>query len=342
MSRQWRDRSVPLHGAFDVPYPGQPFIHALHVSGWLLAPGDDPVAFELRLGATEIARGESTRGDGVPRGGIGPTRRFSFYVEPARLQGVSGRTLRLVATSSAGQQSTIAVLPVRRVTRVPSAAARSEYAKVWDAVSRHATEARISVAGFADDREWDRSGRSTADYVIRSLAITGDDRVLEIGCGAGRIGKHMAPRCKVWVGSDVSSNMLDLARADLAEIGNVEWVPLNGYDLHGIPSASIDAVYCSAVFMHLDEWDRFRYVKDALRVLRPGGRAFFDNYSLLGEAGWRFFEETSCLDVAVRPPNVSRASTPQELRCYMDRAGYVDVRVEEGDLFATAIGYKPE
>ncbi len=341
LSRQWRDRAVALHGAFDVPYPGQRFMHTLQVSGWLLAPADEPVPLELYLGATEIARGESTRGDGVSHGGIGSTRRFSFFVEPARLQGVRGRLLRLVATSPTGQRSTIAVTPVRRVSRVPSAAARSEYGKVWNAVSRHVTEARISVAGYADESEWDRSGRSTADYVSRALGITRDDRVLEIGCGTGRIGRHMAPLCGTWVGSDVSSNMLDLARQDLGAIGNVEWMQLNGYDLHGIPSASLDAVYCSAVFMHLDEWDRFRYVKDALRVLRPGGRAFFDNYSLLGEAGWRFFEETSQLDVAVRPPNVSRASTPQELRCYLEHAGYVDIRVEEGDLFATAIGYKP-
>jgi SAM-dependent methyltransferase len=131
------------------------------------------------------------------------------------------------------------------------------------------------------------------------------------------------------------------ARRDLAGLPNVDWVHLNGYNLGNIDAASFDAVYCSAVFMHLDEWERYRYVQDALRIVRPGGRVFFDNYNLLGEAGWRFFEENSRLDIAVRPPNVSRSSTPQELHEYLRRAGFAGIRVEEGDLFVTVLGTRP-
>ena len=197
------------------------------------------------------------------------------------------------------------------------------------------------MAGYFEDAEWERSGQSTAEYVTRALDVASSDRVLEIGCGTGRVGRHIARHCAHWTGCDVSDNMLKFARVELQGLHNIDLVKLNGYDLDGIADASHDAIYCSAVFMHLDEWDRFRYIKDALRVLRPGGRAFFDNYNLLGNAGWHFFEENSSVDIAVRPSNVSRSSTPQELMAYMSRAGYRDVRIEEGNLFVTAIGYRP-
>lgn len=231
--------------------------------------------------------------------------------------------------------------PIRRVRRAKIRDVRGNYGDVWNKVSRDAHQARVSVAGFADDDEWVRSGQATAEYVSRSLALTDQDRVLELGCGAGRIGAHIAPRCLHWTGADVSSNMLAFAARDLAPLGNTSFIQLNGFDLSGIDDASYDAVYCSAVFMHLDEWDRFRYVQECLRVLRPGGRLFVDNYNLLGEAGWEFFVRTARLDVAVRPPHVSRSSTPQELEQYLRAAGFADIRVEPGAMFVTALGTKP-
>ena len=46
----------------------------------------------------------------------------------------------------------------------------------------------------------------------------------------------------------------------------------NRCTLEMIDGESVDVVYCTIVFMHLDEWDRYSYpIRDAFRVLRPGG-----------------------------------------------------------------------
>ena len=116
---------------------------------------------------------------------------------------------------------------------------------------------------------------------------------------------------------------------------------LNGYDLAGIADASQDVVYCTGVFMHLDEWERFRYVKDARRVLRPGGRLYVDNFNLLEPEGWAFFIETFSIDPSKRPANVSRHSTPQELEAYVTHAGFTNVRVRTGGLWVTVVGTAP-
>jgi ubiquinone/menaquinone biosynthesis C-methylase UbiE len=93
--------------------------------------------------------------------------------------------------------------------------------------------------------------------------------------------------------------------------------------------------------MHLEEWDRYRYVQAAHRVLKPGGRFYVDSFSLLSEDGWALFEAMARLPPAERPPHISKASTPEELRTLVDKAGFEDVRVRGGRLFVTVVARKP-
>jgi SAM-dependent methyltransferase len=218
---------------------------------------------------------------------------------------------------------------------------RTDYGPVWDRASQSLDTARVSVCGSADHAEWQRSGEATAGDVVNEAGVLPHDTVLEIGCGAGRVGRHLAPRCGQWIGADVSANMLRFAAEALQERSNVAFVKLNGHDLTGIADSSIDVVYCTGVFMHLDEWERYRYIVEARRVLRPGGRLYVDNFNLLTDEGWRVFEDLLQLDPAQRPAHVSRHSTPEELRAYVVRAGLEDIRVRTGGLWVTVLSRKP-
>ncbi len=136
--------------------------------------------------------------------------------------------------------------------------------------------------------------------------------------------------------------MLRHARERCEGLDNVEYVELNGWDLAPIADESVDLVYCTVVFMHLDEWERFGYIKEARRVLRPGGRVYVDNFNLLGDDGWAFFMRTlegyHPLD---RPPNISKSSTPSELETYLTRAEFDDVQVHQNEMFTWAHAVKP-
>jgi ubiquinone/menaquinone biosynthesis C-methylase UbiE len=93
--------------------------------------------------------------------------------------------------------------------------------------------------------------------------------VLEIGAGVGRVGMVLAPICKGWIGVDMSENMLRHIERRLAGLTNVRTVATNGFDLSGIASESVDVVYSTVVFMHLDEWDRYGYIKEGcFRILK--------------------------------------------------------------------------
>ena len=195
------------------------------------------------------------------------------------------------------------------------------YTSVWDALADTPERAIAHVIGEVDERTIQAAARDTKHWLSVSVGIKSDDILLEIGCGIGRVGQALAPCCKQWIGGDVSPNMLRHAQQRLASYTNVRFIQLSGYDLQPIEDASIDLVYCTVVFMHLDEWDRYNYILEACRVLKPGGRIFVDNFNLCSNTGWQIFEAHRRIPPSARPSHIGRASTPQELAAYFQHAG---------------------
>lgn len=218
---------------------------------------------------------------------------------------------------------------------------RSDYKSTWTAVSETRSSARMSVAFTDDERELDRSGASTTQFLLENVGIASDDVVLEIGCGVGRVGKHLARHCRRWIGADVSPNMLRFAAENLSGLENAEFVELSGYELGPIASEAVDVVYCTVVFPHLSQWDRYSYVEEAFRVLRPGGKLYVDNVNLCSESGWKIFQEHRRIPPLERIPEIGECSTPQELIEYLRRAGFESIQSKPGDELIAVWGRKP-
>ena len=129
------------------------------------------------------------------------------------------------------------------------------------------------VAGF------DESGRANFDQLLRPyLPVLLDGRapraacVAEIGCGVGRMTRWLAEAFGEVHAVDVSTVMLEQARARLAGCPNVRLHLGSGYDLAAIPDASCDLVFSYIVFQHIPSREAVAaYVREAARVLRPGG-----------------------------------------------------------------------
>ncbi len=208
---------------------------------------------------------------------------------------------------------------------------RSNYKETWTALAQTTDDAANAVAGYVDEAELDVTARHTVDVLREYIGINPTDDILEIGCGIGRVGKVLAPQCASWTGADISAGMIEIARRRTSELPNVRFEELFSVGLSGLDDDSFDVVYCTVVFMHLFEWDRFTYVKEAVRVLRPGGRCFFDNVDITSDHGKQFFALSASHPIDARPPHIGMVSSGDELRSYGEWAGLADIQIHRWD-----------
>jgi ubiquinone/menaquinone biosynthesis C-methylase UbiE len=102
---------------------------------------------------------------------------------------------------------------------------------------------------------------------IQSLlrAVPGDGVVLDIPCGAGRFHELLKARSHRVLAGDISSAMLDLARA----AGRADEYFLADAESLELPEKSVDGVFCIRLFHHLaDAATRRRVFKEFARVSR--------------------------------------------------------------------------
>jgi SAM-dependent methyltransferase len=109
-------------------------------------------------------------------------------------------------------------------------------------------------------------------------------RVVEIGCGAGRLTKEMAATFAEVIGVDVSEGMLAVARSHVSE-ANVDLRLGDGLALP-VETASADGVFSTHVFQHFESLDlaRTNFIEVA-RVLKPDGTMMIHLPVMLPPAG---------------------------------------------------------
>lgn len=212
---------------------------------------------------------------------------------------------------------------------------------MWNALAPSPERAVAAACGELDEADLRRSGLRTARELIELVSIGSEDDVLEIGCGVGRVGWALATHCRHWTGVDISPNMLTYA-ARLQGAGNIRLTQLQSTGLESFADNSFNIVYTTDMFEHLDEIDRWRYVREAFRVLRPGGRFYTDNKDLESEKGWASFEVNARLyGPLMRPPYIPTLSTAAELTAYAERADIERVHCYRQSPLVIIVAVKP-
>jgi len=124
------------------------------------------------------------------------------------------------------------------------------------------------------DRDYTRRGRVWGGSVKDLPALPDGSRVLEMGCGDGKTLSIMPPSWRI-MAIDISIQALNLARRAKPDAGlllaDVSRLPLQ--------SDGFDAAFAFHVAGHLFLDQRLSLAKEAARVLRPGGRLFFRDFS---------------------------------------------------------------
>ena len=95
-------------------------------------------------------------------------------------------------------------------------------------------------------------------------------RILEIGCGIGRI---LIPMAKIFgetIGVDVSSEMVQLGQKYVTNTHNCKILESNGINLSLFPDNHFDFCYSYIVFQHIPEKKIVeQYIEEVSRVLKP-------------------------------------------------------------------------
>lgn len=118
---------------------------------------------------------------------------------------------------------------------------------------------------------------STGADVVRDLEsqlprLRAKWAALEIGCGPGRLLRPMSRHFAEIHGVDVSDEMVRLAQERLRQTPNAHAHHGSGAGLELFPDGRFDFVYSYAVFQHIPSRDVvFHYLREAHRVLKPGG-----------------------------------------------------------------------
>jgi ubiquinone/menaquinone biosynthesis C-methylase UbiE len=99
-----------------------------------------------------------------------------------------------------------------------------------------------------------------------------DMRVLEIGCGTGRITRALANRFGEVHAVDISGEMIARARESLRAHPNAHVYQNNGMDLSPVPADQpFDFAFSLYVFQHIPSYEIIEsYISEVSRLLRPG------------------------------------------------------------------------
>ncbi|MBV9505733.1 MAG: class I SAM-dependent methyltransferase [Acidobacteriia bacterium] len=163
-----------------------------------------------------------------------------------------------------------------------------------------------------EQRDFFRSGEiNVANEVMTDMvAICGgqrsplDLRMLEIGCGVGRMTRMLSTIFGKVTGVDISDEMIRQARANTSDLSNVDLVVGDGCTLTALPDAAYDFAFSFIVFQHIPAYPVIAsYCREVFRVLQPGG---LFKFQVQGHTGLRRSEMDTWLGYPVSPTEAER------------------------------------
>ncbi len=215
------------------------------------------------------------------------------------------------------------IVVLRRGIRVSSKRRGLECQPVSDAVQKRFGETAAAIAANQDRR----AGAERA-LLLQLLSLTGEERALDVGTGAGAIAIALAPSVREVIGVDIVPALLEEGRTRAPD--NVRLVEADATALP-FEAGWFDLVATARTLHHVARPELV--LAEMNRVLRPGGTMLVVDQLAPGDPlaaiELNRFER-------VRDPSTSRVLADVDLRGLFDSNGLVlrraEMVVEERDL----------
>jgi len=143
----------------------------------------------------------------------------------------------------------------------------------WDQRAHHHARFWIDTQNYQTEEMFAQSGQRTAQALLEALNGLHQPswKVLDIGCGIGRVLKPLAKHFDALVGVDVSSAMIAQSKVWLSEYPHITTFETSGGDLREFEQNAFNLVYSYVAFQHMPRPVIEQYLGEINRVLTPDG-----------------------------------------------------------------------
>jgi tRNA (uracil-5-)-methyltransferase TRM9 len=139
---------------------------------------------------------------------------------------------------------------------------------------------------------------STRAFMWRDLDFIKDivkstDKILDFGCGNGRLAGYLNNKYEKYIGLDVSRKLVDIAKKKYSG-SKTEFIKLS-HNFQKLPleDKSIDIIISIAVFHHFPSREyALKIAKELNRVLAPGGKIIITVWNLWQEQYLKFHQKS--------------------------------------------------
>jgi SAM-dependent methyltransferase len=183
--------------------------------------------------------------------------------------------------------------------------AREQMKRKWESLAAEAPMYWVasgrtdwSLAEFYSEDSW-FGGETLLEFLDRLGIDVRGKTVLDLGCGMGRISVHFARYGAEVYGTDISEEMIRLARTNLARTPRLHFDVGDGATLAHYRSGFFDVVWSYITFRHIPSRDVILgYIREIARALVPGGRFIIEVGNFRG--GQWFLKDDLALRIGLK------------------------------------------
>jgi hypothetical protein len=186
--------------------------------------------------------------------------------------------LRLVRRMGVYHAQALAELPARGIDAIRD---------LYDRLVEIDPASAVALYSFGDPHVLDAASAEVVTYLQERSLLSSTTRMLELGCGIGRLLEACAGSDRSLTGIDVSPRMVAFAATRVERLRNVRVQLCNGLDLQGFPAQSLDLVVAADTWpcvVMLGPGAVRRLAQEVARVLVPGGELVVLNFSYRADA----------------------------------------------------------
>jgi len=121
-----------------------------------------------------------------------------------------------------------------------------------------------------------------AQSVASFLNLKPSDVIMDLGSGLGDMAQYLSKQAQHVHCADISQSFLAAAKENCKNVPNISFHHLQSHRFDFLPEQSLDAIYSHAVFIHLNIYDFYLYLKNFARILKTRGRIYIDFLSTDG------------------------------------------------------------